>query len=55
MADAAFKPHETLADETERGFKEMEDALRDLAGHNGGPLPDTSVPSGFTAPEHDPA
>lgn len=37
-AEAAFAPHEALADETERGFKEMEDALRDLVGHNGGPL-----------------
>lgn len=46
MADAAFAPHEALADETERGFKEMEDALRDLAGHNGAPLSDTSPPSG---------
>lgn len=45
-ADAAFAPHEALADETERGFKEMEDALRDLAGHNGGPLLGTSHDSG---------
>lgn len=34
MADAAFKTHETLADETELGIKSLEDSLRDLTGHN---------------------
>lgn len=38
MADAAFKPHEALADETEAGIKSLEDSLRDLAGHNRPPV-----------------
>jgi hypothetical protein len=37
LADAAFAKHETALDEAEGGIKAMEDALRDLAGHNGAP------------------
>ena len=37
LADAAFAKHETALDEAEGGIKVMEDALRDLAGHNGAP------------------
>lgn len=42
LADAAFTKHETALDETEQGIKALEDSLRDLAGHNGTPLPDSS-------------
>lgn len=37
LADAAFAKHEAALDEAEGGIKAMEDAMRDLAGHNGAP------------------
>jgi hypothetical protein len=62
LADTAFTKHEQLLDDHERGIQSLEDSLRDLAGHNGAPLEDTSKPSiglaantMFVAPESDQA
>lgn len=38
QAEAAFTLHENTLAQQEADFKEMEDAVRDLAGGNGGPL-----------------
>jgi hypothetical protein len=40
-AESAFGKHEQMLDQTENGIRELEDSLRDLAGHNG-PLPSSS-------------
>ena len=51
LADMTFAKHEKLLDDHENGIQALEDALRDLVGHNGAPLDDTSKGSAFVTHE----
>lgn len=41
LADATLGKHERMLDEEEEGIRLLEESLRGMIGHNGGPLPDS--------------